>query len=205
MVGVTADTTGSVGSLLAAIAAGEATVTEVVAAHLAALHRVSDQTYAIAAFDDERALADARRLDRAYAVGGVTGPLHGLPVTIKDWIDVEGFACAGESGQVDRRPECDATVVARLRQAGAVVLAKSHAWGPRTGARMVRHPADPARTPGGSSTGEAVVVASGASVLGIGSDSGGSIRLPAAWCGVFGFKPTAGRVPGTGHFRGSAR
>jgi amidase len=64
----------------------------------------------------------------------------------------------------------------------------------------VRHPHDPLRTPGGSSTGEAVVVASGASPLGIGSDSGGSVRLPAAWCGVFGFKPTAGRVPTTGHY-----
>ena len=99
-----------------------------------------------------------------------------------------------------RRPERDATVVARLRRAGAVVVAKTAAWGPADGDGRVRHPHDPSRTPGGSSTGEAVVVAAGASPLGIGSDSGGSIRLPAAWCGVFGFKPTAGLVPTTGHY-----
>jgi amidase len=121
-------------------------------------------------------------------------------VTIKDWIDVEGFPCAGDTGQVDRWPAQDATVVARLRRAGAVVLAKTHAWGPSSAEARVLHPGDPRRTPGGSSTGEAVVVAAGASVLGLGSDSGGSIRLPAAWCGVLGLKPTAGRVPGTGHF-----
>src|SRR5262249_30727091 len=152
MVGVMAERTESVGGLLDAIAGGQAAAAEVVSAHLAALHRVAEQTHAIAAFNDDRALADARRLDQAYAAGGVTGPLHGLPVTVKDWIDVEGFPCAGESGLVDRRPERDATVIARLRQAGAVVVAKTHAWGPRTGATIVRHPADPGRTPGRPST-----------------------------------------------------
>jgi amidase len=108
---------------------------------------------------------------------------------------VEGFPCAGDSAaHQDRRPERDATVVERLRRAGAVVMAKTRPWG------GVRHPLDPARSVGGSSSGEAVAVATTASPLGIGSDSGGSIRLPAAWCGVFGFKPTAGRVPTTGHF-----
>jgi amidase len=132
----------------------------------------------------------------------VTGPLHGLPVTVKDWIDIEGFPCSGESVEHrGRRPAVDATVVARVRQAGAVVVAKTKAWGPSSGEGLVRHPLDLAQSPGGSSTGEAVVVASGASPLGIGSDSGGSIRLPAAWCGVYGLKPTAGRVPTTGHFR----
>jgi len=188
------------GDVLAAIKAGQASATEVVAAHLAALHAVHERTGAVTAFCDERALADARRLDQVFAGGGVTGPLHGLPVTVKDWIDVEGFPCAGERGATDRRPACDATAVARLRRAGAVVLAKTHAWGPDSAEGRVRHLADPGRTPGGSSTGEAVVVAAGASVIGLGSDSGGSIRLPAAWCGVFGLKPTAGRVPGTGHF-----
>jgi amidase len=116
-------------------------------------------------------------------------------VTVKDWIDVEGFPCAGESDEHrDRRPRVDATVVQRLRQAGAVVVAKTRPWGD------VTHPVDPTRSVGGSSTGEAGVVAAGASPLGIGSDSGGSVRLPAAWCGVFGFKPTAGLVPTTGHF-----
>jgi amidase len=115
-------------------------------------------------------------------------------VTIKDWIDVEGFPCAGETTDRARRPARDATVVARLRAAGAVVVAKTRPWGD------VAHPADPARSVGGSSSGEAAVVAAGASVLGIGSDSGGSIRLPAAWAGVCGLRPTAGRVPTTGHY-----
>ena len=84
--------------------------------------------------------------------------------------------------------------------AGAVVVAKTRSWDDGAPGRAVLHPLDATRTPGGSSSGEAVAVAAGASLLGIGSDSGGSIRLPAAWCGVLGFKPTAGRVPTTGHF-----
>ncbi len=112
-----------------------------------------------------------------------------------------GFTCAGESpDHRDRRPSADATAVARLRRAGAVIVAKTVAWRAPSGDTVVRHPADPDRSPGGSSTGEAIAVASGASPLGVGSDSGGSIRLPAAWCGACGLKPTAGRVPGTGHF-----
>lgn len=185
------------GTLLAEVRRGEVSATELVGMHLELLHEVDEATDAIIAFNDERALADARRLDRAFTEQGTVGPLHGLPITIKDWIDVEGFPCAGASGAFDRRPTHDATAVARLRSAGAVVLAKSR---PSSSGPLVRHPHDPARSPGGSSSGEAVVVAAGASPLGIGSDSGGSIRLPAAWCGVFGLKPTAGRVPGTGHF-----
>ncbi len=197
---MTAEIGATAGEVLAAVLAGQVSATEVVTAHLAALHAVHERTHAVAAFGDDRALDDARRLDQAFAAGGATGPLHGLPVTIKDWIDVEGFPCAGDTGQADRWPASDATVVARLRRAGAVVLAKTHAWGPASAEQRVTHPADPRRSPGGSSTGEGVVVAAGASVLGLGSDSGGSVRLPAAWCGVFGLKPTAGRVPGTGHF-----
>ncbi|MGE5290907.1 MAG: amidase [Micromonosporaceae bacterium] len=192
---------GKVSELLAALRTGEVTTAEVVSAHLAALRQLDRQTNAIAAFEDDRALAGAHKLDRAFAAGGVTGSLHGLPVTVKDWIDVAGFPCAGASAKHrGRRPQVDATVVARLRRAGAVVVAKTKAWGPTSGNGRVRHPVDPERSPGGSSTGEAVAVASGASPVGIGSDSGGSIRLPAAWCGAYGLKPTAGRVPATGHF-----
>jgi amidase len=193
---MTAVTTGATaGELLRSIRLGEVSATDVVAAHLESLHGVHHDTNAIAAFEDDRAMADAARLDRAYLETGGVGPLHGLPVTVKDWIDVEGFPCAGDWDEHrDRRPQIDATVVARLRRAGAVVVAKTRPWGD------VTHPSDPTRSVGGSSTGEAVVVATGASPLGIGSDSGGSVRLPAAWCGVFGFKPTAGLVPTTGHF-----
>lgn len=180
---------------------GELSATDAVSMHLTLLRRVDSATNAVAAFEDERALADAQALDRAFAREGVVGPLHGLPVTVKDWIDVEGFACMGESEEHrDRRPEVDATVVSRLRAAGAVVVAKTRAWGLGAPDGRLHHPLDPARMPGGSSSGEAIVVSAGASPLGIGSDSGGSIRLPAAWCGACGLKPTAGRVPGTGHF-----
>jgi len=113
---------------------------------------------------------------------------------VKDWIDVEGFPRAGETTDRDRRPDADASVVRRLRAAGAVVVTKTRPWG------RVAHPRDPACTVGGSSSGEAALVAAGASVLGIGSDSGGSIRLPAAWAGVCGLRPTAVRVPTTGHY-----
>lgn len=174
--------------------------TEAVTAQLEALHRVHAQTNAVVWFEDARALADAAVLDQAFAKGGAVGPLHGLPVTIKDWIDVEGFPCAGESGNGSRRPDADATVARRLREAGAVIIAKSRVWGRERPGGRVTHPVDPARSVGGSSSGEAVAVATGASPLGLGSDSGGSIRLPAAWCGVLGFKPTAGRVPLTGHY-----
>jgi len=191
---------GPVDDLLGLLRRGQVSASEVAAAHLAALRQADAQTNAVASFEDDRVLADAARLDRAFADGGAVGPLHGLPVTVKDWIDVAGFPCAGDTGEVRRRPRRDATVVARLRGAGAVVLAKTQAWGPDSEPGLVRHPADPARTAGGSSTGEAVAVAAGASPLGFGSDSGGSIRLPAAWCGTCGLKPTTGRVPTTGHF-----
>ena len=173
---------------------GEVTAVATVERQLELLRRAHVVTNGVAAFEDARALADAAALDRAFAVGGPVGPLHGLPVTVKDWIDVEGFPCAGETDDRDRRPAHDATVVRRLRAAGAVVVAKTRPWG------GVAHPRDPARTVGGSSSGEAALVAAGASLLGLGSDSGGSIRLPAAWAGVCGLRPTFGRVPTTGHY-----
>src|SRR5205085_3837020 len=97
-------------------------------------------------------------------------------------------------------PRDDATVVARLRAAGAIVIAKTAAGDRNEVYGVTRNPHDPTRSPGATSSGEAALVAGGASPLGIGSDSGGSIRLPAAWCGVAGLKPTAGRVPNSGHF-----
>jgi amidase len=181
---------------------GEISVREAVRAQLALLHACDRATHAVAWFDDDLAEREAERLDTLFFRSrSEIGPLHGLPITVKDWIDVAGFPCAGDTGQQDRRPTADATVVRRLREAGAIVIAKTTAWGPdASDARHVRHPTHADRMPGGSSAGEAVAVASGASVVGIGSDSGGSIRLPASWCGVVGFKPTTGLLPTTGHF-----
>ena len=129
------------------------------------------------------------------------GPCSVAAITVKDWIDVVGFPCEGESSErLDRRPERDATVVARLRAAGAVIVAKSQPGAHHPQHGRCRHPIDPERSPGGSSSGEAALIGAGASTLGLGSDSGGSIRLPAAWCGVAGLKPSYGLVPATGHF-----
>src|SRR6478735_56903 len=188
------DAYGRAVTVLGRLRRGEDTALATVERQLELLRRANAVLDAVVAFEDDRALADAAALDRAFAERGPVGPLHGLPVTVKDWIDVEGFPCAGETSDRDRRPGVDATVVRRLRAAGAVVVAKTRVWG------RVAHPRDPARTVGGSSSGEAALVAAGASVLGVGSDSGGSIRLPAAWAGVCGLRPTAGRVPTTGHF-----
>jgi amidase len=174
-------------------------VAEAIDATLASLHALDERAHAVEWFEDDRVRVDAARLD---GVGAGAGPLHGVPVTVKDWIDVEGFPCAGGSSvHRDRRPPEDATVVARLRAAGAIVVAKTKPWdGCDPDGPAVTHPIDAARAPGGSSSGDAVATAAGAVPLGVGSDSGGSVRLPAAWCGVFGLRPTTGRLPGTGHF-----
>lgn len=128
-------------------------------------------------------------------------PFAGRTVTVKDWIDVAGLPCEGESPQrTGRIPARDASVVARLRAAGAIVVAKTQPGDNHPLHGRCVHPLDPGRTPGGSSSGEAALIGRGASTLGLGSDSGGSIRLPAAWCGVVGLKPSAGLVPTTGHF-----
>jgi len=146
--------------------------------------------------DDDAVLAKAAEVDRS---GG--GELAGRAITVKDWIDVAGFACEGESRErTGRRPARDATAVARLRAAGAIVVAKTQPGGEHPIHGRCDHPLDPTRTPGGTSSGEAALIGRGASTLGLGSDSGGSIRLPAAWCGVVGLKPSFGLVPTTGHF-----
>lgn len=189
-------------ALAAAVRVGDLSALEAVNQQLAALHDAHEATNAVRWFEDERARADASELDRRMRVDHVAGPLQGVAITVKDWIDVEGFPCSGAwaTDHRDRRPSRDATVVARLRSAGAVVMAKMRPSGGETTGERVDHPIRPERTVGGSSSGEAAVVGAGGSLLEIGSDSGGSIRLPAAWCGVLGFKPTAGRVPTTGHF-----
>ena len=147
--------------------------------------------------DDAAVLAQASELDRTPDEGA----LFGRTITIKDWIDTTGFACEGEQHErTGRQPDRDATAVARLRAAGAIVVAKTQPGADHPIHGRCRHPGDASRTPGGTSSGEAALIGCRASTLGLGSDSGGSIRLPAAWCGVVGFKPSFGLVPNTGHF-----
>jgi amidase len=191
----------SLRALVAALRDGSLGAETVTDHFLARIEAVNPALHALVRFAPD-AREQAHRLDRARAGGAVPGPLHGLPFTVKDWIEVAGLVCdADQPARRDFVPRRDATAIARLKAAGAIVLGKS-----KTGSGASElHPAcvnplDPTRTPGASSSGEAALVAAHASPLGIGSDSGGSIRWPAHCCGVTGLKPTHGRIPNTGHF-----
>jgi amidase len=189
--------------LAAALRAGEVGAVEVARDLLERLHGLRPVIGAVAATDQERTLAAAAESDRRLRTG--TGrAIEGVPFTVKDWIDVAGWRVLGATAEppadADRRPAEDATAVARLLAAGGVPLAISSALADSGAHGQTRNPRDPSRAPGGSSSGAAALVAADVSPLALGSDSGGSIRLPAAWCGVAGLKPTFGRVPLTGHF-----
>lgn len=191
----------SAATLARLIGAGEVTSEEVVAAHLGHIAEVNPALNAVVQLDAEAAIADARAADADLARGVVSGPLHGVPFTVKDWIDVAGVICTGADPRFrDRKAREDATAVARLRGAGGVFLGKTNAVTGNEIYGRTNNPYDLARSPSGSSSGEAAIVAACGSPLGLGSDSGGSIRTPAHACGVTGLKPTTGRVPLTGHF-----
>lgn len=183
---------------------GDLTATEVIEAHLA---RIADVGGAIGAFitvlaDD--ALERAHQLDRGAAAGKWLGPLHGVPFTAKDNIATAGVpTTAGSRILADWIPESDADVIARARAAGGILLAKDALFGFATGApdsmfEPVRNPWDPHVYGGGSSSGSAAAVAACLTPLALGTDSGGSIRVPSSLNGVIGLKPTTGRVPMTG-------
>lgn len=178
---------------------------------LAFLERIRERNPAVNAAVQiayERALAEAAQVDAALARGEATGPFLGVPFTAKDVFDTEGIVTA--VGLTERRelvPGRDAVAVARLRSAGAILIAKSNCPPGGGGGETdnpvygrTNNPCDLARTAGGSSGGEAALLGAGCSPLGLGSDSGGSIRLPAHYCGVAGLKPTSGRVPNTGAY-----
>jgi amidase len=202
-----AELTGGAATALAALVARrEASAEEVVAAHLARIEDVDGATGAVVALDAERALDRARAADARLARGEPCGPLHGVPFTAKDNLEAEGLPMAigveERAGVVAAR---DATAVARLKAAGAILLGKTNCppWGggietdnPLHG--RTNNPYDLDRTPGGSSGGEAAIIAAGGSACGLGTDSGASARLPAHFCGLAAIKPTAGRVPVTG-------
>lgn len=187
---------------LAALWRGELTATALVegALQCAAEHQALN---ALAWLDPANALAQAYAIDRAYRQGAWLGPLHGVPVTVKDLFNVRGAPTrAGARAPLPPIAPDEAVAVGRLRAAGAVILAKTNlqeiALGltgenPWTG--DVKNPHDPARQAGGSSSGAAVAVAVGIGLGALGSDTAGSIRLPASFCGVVGFKPSYGRVP----------
>jgi amidase len=183
--------------VVAQIARSERSVSEVVAESLSRLDEV-EELNAVAWRSDDAVMRLAVEADAAVSRGDSLGLLHGVPITVKDWIDVSGFPCAGEDlSNSERRPDKDATVVKRLRGAGAIVIAKTNV---NSLHGVARNPADSSRTAGHSSSGEAISVATGSSFVGVGSDSGGSLRFPAHCTGVATIKPTLGRVPATGHF-----
>ncbi len=195
-------------SLAQAILNKEVSSEEVVDAHFQHIQRVNPKLNALVQLCSEEALTQAKEADDALAKGHIKGPLHGVPITVKDNIDVAGLICAaGTKGRSSYRPKRDATIVARMRGAGAIILGKTNM--PELGLAFetdnllygrTNNPYDLSRSPGGSSGGEAAIISAGGSPLGLGNDMGGSIRVPAHFCGITGIKPTAGRIPSTGTF-----
>jgi amidase len=181
---------------------------EVLRAYLQRIEQVNPHINAVVQLPAEAALAEARAKDAALARGEATGPLHGVPFTAKDVFDTAGVITAvGLQERADFVPEQDATVIARMRAAGAILLGKTNCPpGGGGGASdnpvygRTKNPYNLAHSPGGSSGGEAAIIAAGGSPVGLGSDSGGSLRLPTDFCGIVCLKPTSGRVPNTGAY-----
>ncbi len=181
---------------------------ELVDAHLARIDRMNPRVNAYVSVTADRARADARRAADEIARGALRGPLHGIPIALKDLVDTAGIRTTyGSKVHATNVPAADATVARRLAHAGAVLLGKlnthEYAFGvttdnPHWGA--TRNPWDPTRIPGGSSGGSGAAVAARLATAAIGTDTGGSIRIPAALCGVVGLKPTFGRVSKAGVF-----
>src|SRR5947207_2004236 len=181
---------------------------ELVEAHLRKIKKLNPVLNAFVQVDAEGAFRQAREAEVAVRRGAKLGALHGVPVSIKSSIEVAGFRCeAGTKLRQGTVASQDAPLVSRLRDAGAIILGTTNtpellmAW--ETDNLLygrTNNPWDLTRTPGGSSGGEAAAIASGMSAAGVGSDGGGSIRVPAHFSGICGLKPTPGRIPATGHF-----
>nr|MBA3948939.1 amidase [Acidobacteriota bacterium] len=197
------ETMDTIASLSAALRRRAITAVSLVQRAIDNYARHGAATNAFITFTPERALEEARACDADAARGAWRGPLHGIPISIKDLIDVAGTPTTAASRVLPEAPASrDAEVVRRLRAAGAVIIGKTNlhefafgttsedsAYGP------VRHPLDPARMAGGSSGGSAAAVAAGIGLGSVGTDTGGSIRIPAALCGLVGLKPSYGEIP----------
>jgi len=193
----------TIAELARALQARDLSAEEATARCLARIEARNPSINAFIAVRAEQARAEAREADREIAEGRFRGPLQGVPLSIKDIIDLEGLpTTAGSRVRDGHRALADAPIVANLRKAGAIILGKTNlhefalgttnedsAFGP------VRHPLDPARSPGGSSGGSAAAVLDGMSFASIGTDTGGSVRIPAAACGLVGLKPSLGEIP----------
>ena len=193
--------------LAAAVRDKSVSARELVDGYIERIHTVNPKLNAVVQIAEERARTEAEQRDAMTARGQSMGPLHGVPITLKDSIDTEGIvSTGGTAGRRDFVPSVDATVAARLRQAGAILLGKTNTpeltlSGETNNVIYGRtsNPFDITRSPGGSSGGSAAILAAGGSALDLGSDTGGSIREPAHLNGIAGLKPSAGRTPRTGH------
>jgi amidase len=194
-------------TLAEAIRRREISSRELLDHYLARVERLNPPLNAVVTVDVEGARRAADAADKALARGGASGPLHGVPMTIKDTYETAGMrTTCGFEPWSDHHPEGDAEPVRRLREAGAVVFGKTNTptlagdWqthNPIFG--VTNNPWSREHTTGGSSGGAAAAVAAGLTALELGSDIGGSIRVPSSWCGVCGHKPTWGVVPQHGH------
>ncbi len=183
----------------------EVTSEQLVAAYLQRIENINPALNAIVTMADD-AMAEARKADERAALGQWLGPLHGVPMTIKDCFDTAGVVSTwGTLGRKAFVPVEDATVVRRLKSAGAILLGKTNTpeftlnfstYNKIYG--FTKNPYDLTRSPGGSSGGAAAAIASGLTSFDIGTDFGGSIRVPSHFCGTVGIKPTSGSVPRTG-------
>lgn len=190
------------------IAAGEISASEVCESHIRRIEAVNPTLNAIVVPLFDQARLDAQIADEARQQGRFLGPLHGVPITVKELFDVAGTpTTAGLTSRSNNVASQDAPLVARLRRAGAIVLGKSNV--PQLGMDFAtenplygrtNNPWNVDRTPGGASGGEAAIIAAGGSPLGLGSDVGGSIRQPSHSCGICGLKPTGRRFTMQGHW-----
>ena len=185
---------------------GEVSPVEVTEAFLERMETYQDETVAYITVTAERARADAVAAEAALRAGNDLGPLHGIPVALKDLCDTAGIrTTSGAAIRTDYVPERSSTVAIKLAQAGTVLLGKTNmvefAFGPfglNPHFGTPPNPWDVERVPGGSSSGSGVAVAAGLATAAIGTDTGGSVRIPAAFCGITGLKTTVGRVSRTG-------
>ncbi|MBC8258550.1 MAG: amidase [SAR324 cluster bacterium] len=184
---------------------GEITSEKLVQACIERIDQIDGEIEAWAYFNADYALEQARKLDLIRQAGEPIGPLHGIPIGVKDIIDTAHVPTElGTPIHSGRVPFKDAWVVSRLRQAGAVIMGKTVTTELATySPGKTKNPHDPNRTPGGSSSGSAAAVASNMVPIALGSQTNGSIIRPAAFCGVFGFKPSFGMIPRTGVLRQS--
>lgn len=198
----------TVSDLSEAIRTGRQSVSDTLAAYLSKIAAEDERHHAFKTVFEKDARESARSLDDELAAGKWRGPLHGIPIAVKDNIQIEGrIAGSGSLARKASAATADASVIARLRAAGAIIIGQTHmvefafgGWGTNTAAGTPRNPLDLEfhRVPGGSSSGSAVAVAAGLAPLALGTDTGGSIRIPAAMTGITGFKPSWGRVAADG-------